>query len=450
LKIILTTHQFLPDFFTGTETLTYETAKELQRRSHQVEIWTGFPLSLKLSENKNFDNYLYDGIFVQRFFVNYSHSIYPFKWFEFEYNNAVLGEYFRDFLKNKRPDLVHSFHLGNLSASLITECVKLNIPVVFTSTDFWFVCPKCQLRLADNSTCSGPDINGINCLAHMLNRNYLNMLPGWLLKFFVRLAEQSWWPEKRYLPWMRDIVSRQNFLIKIINDLDMVLVPTDLMKQVLMRYGLELNKIRYVPYGINLSNIKEYPLKSTSEKVRLGFIGTIAEHKGVHVLLEAVHLLPKDFPIEIYIYGKLDEVPEYTERLKEIAGGDERIHFCGIFPNHEIGFVFSQLDCLIVPSLWHENAPLVVYSAQATNTPVIASDVGGLSEIISHEINGLLFEKGNVTQLADLIMRICEDRVFLSNLSSNVVHPRSIPAYVDELEEIYKEVLSKRVSSMMK
>ncbi|OPX81000.1 MAG: D-inositol 3-phosphate glycosyltransferase [Pelotomaculum sp. PtaB.Bin013] len=424
--------------------MTYDTAKELQKRGHQVELWTGFPLNMELCKNKHFDNYLYDGIFVQRFYHYYKQSISLNKLWEFEYNNKIFSEYFSDLLKSKRPDIVHAFHLGNLSASLITECVKLNIPTVFTATDFWAVCPKCQLRLADNSICEGPGANSMNCFAHMLNRSYLNLMPCWLFKSLIWLAKQGWCPEKRYLPLLRAVVSRADFLKKTINHIDRILVPTHLLKQVLQRHGFELNKIRYVPYGINLNNIEEQRLKTAGAKVRLGFIGTVAEHKGVHVLLEAVRLLPKDIPIEIFIYGKLEEVPEYTACLKEIAGGDGRIHFCGTFPSHEIGVVFSQIDCLVVPSIWYENTPLVIYSAQATNTPVIATNLGGMSEVIQHEKNGLLFEKGDTAQLAHLIMRLCRDRNLLPALSAKAVKPKSIPAYVNELEEYYGEILAEK------
>lgn len=446
MKIILTVHQFLPDFSTGTEILTFDTARELQKRGHRVEVWTGFPASVEPDEPKKFDQYTYDGIPVQRFFQHYGQPLPLYKVFEYEYNNVFFSELFNKFLRARKPDLVHSFHMGNLSAALISECVKLNIPTVFTATDFWFVCPKCQLRQADNSFCDGPDTSGVNCLAHMVNRNYLNLMPDWLVKIFVWAARQSWWPEKQYLPLICAIVSRPAFLKKVINNIDRVLVPTCLMQKTLLKHGLELNRIRYLPYGINLNNMDKYPLKSPGEKLRLGFIGTLAEHKGAHVLLEAVRLLP-DIPLEVYIYGKLDEVPEYTVRLKEIAGDDKRIHFRGTFPNHEIGLVFSQLDCLVVPSIWYENTPLVIYSAQATNTPVIATDLSGMAEVIQHEKNGLLFEKGNVARLTHLLKLIYEDRSLLANLSLHAIKPKSIPVYVNELEEIYNEILLDKYTS---
>ena len=69
-------------------------------------------------------------------------------------------------------------------------------------------------------------------------------------------------------------------------------------------------------------------------------------------------------------------------------------------PNESIGDVFSELDVLVVPSVWYENTPLAIYSAQEAGCPVIASNLGGMSEVIKHEKNGLLFEAGDFVGLA--------------------------------------------------
>ncbi|HOV80031.1 MAG TPA: glycosyltransferase family 4 protein [Bacillota bacterium] len=443
MKIIITVHQFLPEFFAGTEILSFETARELTRRGHQVEVWTGHPPTGEPDSSGEFDNYVYDGVPVRRFYHYYLPLTDRYRYWEFEYNNTVFGWHFKDLLESQKPDLVHCFHLGNLSASLITECARHHLPTVFTATDFWLVCPKCQLLLPDHSMCDGPNSNGANCLAHMLNRNYLKLMPEWLTRLVLWLGGRKWWPEKHYLPLMRALLLRKDFLRRAVDLIDRILVPTQLMRNVLSKHGAAPEKIRFVPYGVNLSYIGDCPLKSPAGKIRLGFIGTIAEHKGAHVLLEAVRLLPEDLPLEVFVYGRLEDVPAYASRLREIAGGDGRIRFCGTFSNKEIGRIFSQLDCLVVPSLWYENTPLVIYSAQAAKTPVIATNLGGMTEVIKHEENGLLFEKGNAEQLAGLIRRICEDRALLKVLSANSVPPKSVSDYVDGLEEIYGEVAGK-------
>jgi glycosyltransferase involved in cell wall biosynthesis len=93
---------------------------------------------------------------------------------------------------------------------------------------------------------------------------------------------------------------------------------------------------------------------------------------------------------------------------------------------------------LVVPSLWHENMPLVSLSAQAAACPLIASDIGGLSDVVAHERNGLLFTPGSSAELAELITRVLTEDDLLSRLSSQAVHPLDMEHYVEELETEYR------------
>ncbi|MBK7766259.1 MAG: glycosyltransferase [Sulfuritalea sp.] len=66
----------------------------------------------------------------------------------------------------------------------------------------------------------------------------------------------------------------------------------------------------------------------------------------------------------------------------------------------------AELDVLVVPSLWHENSPLVIYSAQAARCPVIGSDVEGIAEVVRDDVDGLLFQRGNVAALMQTLLRV--------------------------------------------
>ena len=106
---------------------------------------------------------------------------------ELEYNNLLFGEWFKDFLGRFKPDMVHFFHLGLISASAIDACQELNLPRVMTPTDFWLVCSNCQLRLPDNSQCRGPDNDSLNCVRHAAS----NVLPSPLNHAFEAIP-RSW------------------------------------------------------------------------------------------------------------------------------------------------------------------------------------------------------------------------------------------------------------------
>src|SRR5205823_3691626 len=84
--------------------------------------------------------------------------------FDHEYWNPNIGAHFEQLLRDFAPDLVHSFHLQNLSASLIEACKNNGLPIVCSTTDFWFVCPVVQLKRPDGAVCRGPEKGASNCL----------------------------------------------------------------------------------------------------------------------------------------------------------------------------------------------------------------------------------------------------------------------------------------------
>ncbi len=450
MKIVLAVHQFLPEFSAGTEILTYETAKELSRRGHEVEVVTALPVDPSTAKEQPFSAYEYNGLSVRRYNHNV-HVISPNKYvMEFEYNNFSFAKYFRGYLKESKPDIVHFFHLSRLTASCIDVGMECKIPMVFTPTDFWIICPTCQLRLPDNGLCLGPDLDGVNCIRHVASvtkprwvERVFNAMPYRLLAAFSRATGKSWWPEKRQTPTLHILAERKDFIIKRINRLDRVLVPTRFMEKIFIQNGVNNSNFHFLPFGINLGPFKKMA-KKRRDRLQIGFIGTLIEHKGAHVLLEAVKLLHKDIPFDVKIYGKLEENPGYMAKLRSIAEGDKRIEFCGHFPNDKIGEVFSGLDALVVPSIWYENTPLVIYSAHAAGVPVIGTNLGGIAEIVHHEKNGLLFEKDDSAGLRMALKRLIKDRTLLDRLAKNLVPPHSISAYVDGLEEVYRDVLAKR------
>lgn len=452
MKIVFTTHQFLPEFSAGTEVLTYETAKELNRRGHNVEVWTGYPASKELAIQKPVDSYEYDGIKVNRYNHNWEIPLTGQNIMEHEYNNRLCAKYFREYIASAKPDMVHFFHLSKLSASIVDVCLDSAIPMALTPTDFWITCPTSQLRLPDNSLCQGPQANAINCIRHMMNLSQkgltlqiANKLPDWIYAVLLRLSKKRWWPERKLSPLAVAVSKRSAYLTSRINRLDRILVPTHFMEKILIQNGFNKNLMSFIPYGLNMKPFENLLPKKNATRLQIGFIGTLVEHKGAHVLLEAAKLLPNE-PFDIKIYGKFEDIvaPAYTLELKKLAEADNRVRFCGTFPNDRIGEIFSELDVLVVPSIWYENTPLVIYSAHASGTPVIATNLGGMSEVVHHEKNGLLFEKGDAKGLASLIKKICDDGGFLRKLAENITPPKSIAGYVDELEEVYSDVLTQR------
>jgi len=452
VNILLTVHQFFPHFSSGTEVLTLSTARELRRRGHLVEILAGYPAREMLDDSSRFDHYVYDGFSVHRFHHAYVPMGGQQDIMEAEYDNTFVAGWFRDLVARLKPDFVHFFHLSRLSASLVDVCVAQKIPTVLTATDFWFICPTSQLRLPDDGLCQGPSLWSINCIRHISKLHQpasvsaaLERTPAPLLAAglsILRLSGSKKWPAGNHA---LALTRRASHLASRINKINRVLAPTRLMAQLLTANGAEAGRVSVCPYGIALehSRSSQRPARTEGQPLRIGFIGTLYDHKGAHVLLEAVASIPKA-RVTVDIYGRLEDFPEYTNRLKGIAADDERIRFKGTFLNSEIASIFEQLDVLVVPSVWYENTPLVIHSAQAFCCPVIASDLGGMSESVRDAKDGLLFEPGNSAELGRLINRLADDPSIVATLSTGCRPPRTAEDYVDELERIYADVARSR------
>ena len=103
--------------------------------------------------------------------------------------------------------------------------------------------------------------------------------------------------------------------------------------------------------------------------------------------------------------------------------------------------MFAAIDVFVVPSVWYENTPLVIYSAQAAGCPILASNLAGMAEVVRDGVDGMLFQPGDSAALASLIMKLCTDRDLVRQLADNAPRPKSIAQYTDTIEDTYREIL---------
>ena len=264
VKILLTAHQFLPEYSAGTEILTYNTAKILKNLGHEVSIFCGYPSPDDMADRDRFKRYEYDGMPVTQFIHKPTPMGRQKNIFELEYNNLFFADYLRNHLQKESPDIVHFFHLQRLSASAIDVCHELDIPMVFTPTDFWFVCLTNQLRLTDNSMCSGPTPDMLNCFRHKmeLKKNnkvkqiLFNQMPDWLMSTIIRKVQKTSFPKLPAVNYIRALSCRFDFLMKRMNMLDRVIVPTRLMEGILRENGLKPEKMILNPFGIDSETVR--------------------------------------------------------------------------------------------------------------------------------------------------------------------------------------------------
>lgn len=451
MKILLTTHQFLPFFSAGTEILTHSVALELIGQGHTVHVLTGYPTEANLNDTERFDEYDIDGIHVYRFYHSYTPMGGQSSLLEIDYNNNLAAFYFEKILALFGPDLVHFFHLNRLGTGLIECAIRAKVCCFFTPTDFWSICPLGQLLLENGELCNGPSENSGNCLKHFIHATQrggvvklATLLPTKLAGQLVRLTQQKVLP---VYPRRQEVLALGNRLhtnVLRLNKLNGIVAPNKFMQDFLVRHGVNEELIKVSSFGIR-DAVATKILKESQHNSRLsiGFIGTLAPHKGCHILIDAFNRLPRESAI-LKIYGKLDDFPEYTKKLVNLIGSQDSVSFCGAFPNSEIGKVLSGIDILVIPSTWYENTPLVLFSAQAAHRPVIVSDLPGLTDVVQHEKNGLVFKHGSSSDLADQLLRLINDINLYSRLARQAVVPKTIKSYTDELLGVWNSCIAEK------
>jgi len=123
-------------------------------------------------------------------------------------------------------------------------------------------------------------------------------------------------------------------------------------------------------------------------------------------------------------------------KLRMLADGAD-VKFMGTFPSEQMANIFSEIDLLVIPSRWYENSPLVLLNSLATHTPVLVSDVAGMTEFLRPGINGDSFERGNVDDLELKLRNFIESPNELESLSMTTSYDRTSSIMAAETFKIY-------------
>ena len=466
-RVLLTAHKFFPEHRAGTEVLTLKIAQELQRRGYEVKVVAACPPDLDARRKVEHaaagdsQDYVYEGVPVH--IVGEALRLRDYE-FSNEYYHPLIKRHFAGILADFQPDILQIVHAQNLSASIIEAADERKIPVVFYSTDFWFVCPIVQLKRPDGQVCRGPGPMALKCLdcytpkllppaAEVVEAvcskyppvaSTMESAPA-LVKAGVGGALNLAYNAMKGPGAVAATMERPGVLRKLANRLKGIMVPTKLMRDIFVENGINQELITHVPFGIDTSKLENHTKKVPADKLRIGFIGTFFEHKGVDLLIKAFLSLPAEPSSELKLYGDPGQFPEYFARLKKLVdeGGSRGkfVHFLGTFPNDTLGEVLEKIDVLVVPSRWYENTPLVMQSALATKTPLICTDLGGMAELVEDGENGLLFKLNDHRSLAEKLAILLKKPSELERFMSNIKPERTVPDMVDDIESVYSKVL---------
>jgi glycosyltransferase involved in cell wall biosynthesis len=449
MKITLTVHHFPPNYLAGTEVYTFRLANWLLRRGHTVDVICIESITDAAPGEIRHTHEVYEDLSVYRLYFNLGQAADPFR---HSYDNPAIGRWFADFLQRERPDLVH-LHSGYLmSASIVAATKQQFLPLVVTLHDFWFVCPRITLLKPTGVVCRVPKnvAECAWCLAmdkrrfrwpELASRGAAGVLAQALLASPAGAGLLGIQPDAG------EIARRRRVLIEALKQADLILSPSEFLRGIFVEQGIDPAKILYSRLGLDSGhwNVSSAADRMPSRHLRFSYIGQLVPHKGVHLLIAAFNRLSHSRrPARLIIYGNTSAFPRYAQRLYAMAKHNPAIELAGQFENREVANILRQTDVLVVPSIWYENSPVAILEALTTGTPVVGSNLGGIPELVQHDVNGLLYQAGSVADLARQLQRLSDEPGLVARLASQVRPARTIDDEMEGIVALYGNLSARR------
>jgi glycosyltransferase involved in cell wall biosynthesis len=356
MRILFINVLYEPYIGGGAEITLKELVKGSQILGHKVKVLTFW--------DKNDKEEDMDGIPVYRakipnIYFPYGKQRQPFLkrrlWHVLDIYNPLAKKIVLKQIREYKPDLVSIHNTQGWSCAIWDAVDEANVPAIQVLHDLYLLCPTNMFK--NNTVCKK------QCLTCKL----------------MRL------PYKPKSNKLKAVVGTSNFILK------------KLLSYGYFRY-VPIKKVIYNSRNLD-TNIKK---KIDPNYINFGFIGTLAPNKGIEVLLKAYHKIKKS-NYRLFIAGSGKE--DYEGYLKSTYK-DKSIIFMGKVNPKDY---FAKVDVTVVPSIWYEALGMIVIESFAFGIPVIGSNIGGIPEMISECINGVLFGPYNEEDLIEKMLKFEED-----------------------------------------
>lgn len=359
------------------------------------------------------------------------------------FRHVKMDQIFLEFVSITKPDIAHIGHLNHLSTGFVSVLSDLGVPILYTLHDFWLMCPRGQFLQTNfgerdyYQLCEGQENR--KCATHCYN------------SYFTGLPE---FQKEEISNWTRWIEIRMKEMRSICEKVDLFVSPSKYLKSRFVdEFQISSEKIKILDYGFDFDRFSNRDFVS-KDVFKFGYIGTHIPAKGVNLLIDAF----KELTLEanLIIWGR--DNGQSTKALKEKSSNSKnKIEFRGEYQNQNITKeVFSQIDCLVVPSIWMENSPLVIHEAQQAKIPVITADQGGMKEFVNHKENGLLFQHRNKDSLKEQMEFAATNPKFMKMLGERgYLYSKTgeIPSIIEHTKQIlglYQKVLYNKQTNTAK
>jgi glycosyltransferase involved in cell wall biosynthesis len=219
------------------------------------------------------------------------------------------------------------------------------------------------------------------------------------------------------------------------------IVLTEFAKNKLVHSSLKLDPEKVV---IKSNSVQDYGNSALVREDYFLFVGRLSPEKGISTLLSSYKYL--NYKLTIVGEGELKD--EVEEAMKY----NSNITYLGFQPKSKIIELLKSCKALIFPSLWYEGLPNTILEAFSTGTPVIASDIDNVNEIVTNNYNGVHFRKGDASDLAHRIALFLKDTTptipFYENARKTFLEKYTSEKNYQQLINIYESILLRKAKNI--
>ncbi|SCZ12268.1 glycosyltransferase family 4 protein [Microvirga guangxiensis] len=319
-------------------------------------------------------------------------------------------------LEEFRPDVVHIHHVLLIGVEFIGLVRRIlpNARIVMTLHDYYAICAHdgLMMRTKGRERCDRASPSRCN-----------NCFPDTTADRFLL---------------------REQFIKTLFGQVDLFIAPSRFIKDRFVAWGLSENIIEVVSNGRPAVEPAPHRPSADGRRPVFGYFGNLNPWKGVPTLLKAAQRLiaseVEDFELRLH-GGAPFQAKEFVEEVEGLLDEtDSHVVRLGPYRRDELPALIAAVDWVIMPSIWWENAPLVIQESFLHRRPVIASNIGGMAEAVRDGVDGLHVRPDDPVSLANAMRTAIATPGLWENLVSGIVPPADISAVADRHLAVYREI----------
>ncbi|MCJ8010484.1 glycosyltransferase [Paenibacillus sp. KQZ6P-2] len=376
-----------------------------------------------------------------------------------EYMKQINGQQYTTFLQQLNPDIIHVHTLMGLHKEFLEAAKALGIRMVFTSHDYFGICPKVNLLDSSGTVCESYK-DGIECVSCnqggysstmirlMQSRAYRYFKESRAVTLLRKRVKHRFRAENRKRssdasnnikkdPVMGlSYVELRKYYMEMLQFMNGIHFNSSVAQQEYHRYGQWNGKVISITHRDIQDRRSIRTVQSADKPLRFTYLGPVDAYKGFFLLHQSLQQLRKHSYMNwcLQVYGDMSHASELFNT--------EKYTFHGKYCYDDLSHIFENTDILVIPSICKETFGFTGLEALSYGVPVLIADTVGFKDMIRNGVTGFIV-KPEVKELADQLRNIIENRDILNVMNQNINEMDiqfSMERHVEQLMDWYSHL----------